>query len=341
MEVTCRQSGSLEEWDAFVTRHAQATAYHRSGWRRVIQQVFGRETYYLEARDNGHLAGVLPMVRLKSLMFGDFLVSMPYLNYGGMLVETPGAATALLDHCQQLARELGVQHIELRHTENRADLPVRTDKVCMHLALPGDDDALWKGLGSKLRAQVKRPLREGAEASVGGIEHVGDFYRIFSRKYRQLGVPVYPRRWFEAILREFPESTAIHTVRMGGTVVAAGLVVEHPHGDEVAWAASLRDADRVGANMFLYWSMLKHAVLRGRPAFDFGRTTEGSGTHRFKKQWGAKPVQLYWHYVLGTAADIPQLNLDNPTYRRAAAIWRRLPLWATTAIGPRLVKNLP
>jgi len=335
------EPGHTTEWDAYVASHPAATAYHQAGWRRIIERVFGRESFYLLAVDDQRPRGVLPLVRLKSVLFGDFLVSMPYLNYGGILADDDDARGALLDRARSLAAELGVRHVELRHTENKLELPVRTDRISMVLDLPDDTQSLWKSFGSKLRAQIRRPIREKAEARIGGAELVGGFYPIFARKYRQLGVPVYPRRWFDAILLEFPDDASITIVSIEGSPVAAGVVIDYRDTAEVAWAASLREADRLGANMFLYWSMLEAALERGRRVFDFGRTTEGSGTHRFKKQWGTRPVPLYWHYILGTASEMPQLNLDNPKYRRAAALWRKMPLWATNAIGPRLVRNLP
>jgi len=336
------EPGAMSAWDDYVASHPNASVYHLGGWRDVIARVFGRETYYATAQDdNGQLQGVLPLVRLKSVLFGDFLVSMPYLNYGGLLTDSKNAADSLVDFARTLAGKLGVRHVELRHTENLLDLPARTDRLCMHLDLPDDPNTLWQQLGSKIRAQIKRPQREGAEAVTGGAELLDSFYPIFAQKYRQLGVPVYPKRWFAAVLETFPENTSITRVTMGGEPVAASLVIRYRDTAEVAWAASVREADRLGANMFLYWTMLENAIASGNKVFDFGRTSEGSGTYRFKKQWGTRAVPLYWHYILGTATDIPRLNLDNPKYERAAAIWRRLPLWATNAIGPRLVRNLP
>ena len=344
MHTALIEPGAMTAWDDYVASHDKASAYHLSGWRRVISRVFGRETYYLVARENNTdecLRGVLPLVRLKSLLFGDFLVSMPYLNYGGLLADSPDAASSLLARCQVLAERLGVRHVELRHTDNLLDLPARTDRICMHLDLPDAVDILWQQLGTKLRAQIKRPQRENAASVTGGIELLDRFYPIFAHKYRELGVPVYPKAWFDALLREFPDNASVTLVTIAGEPAAASVVIDYRHSAEVAWAASLREADRLGANMYLYWSMLENAIGRGKSLFDFGRTTEGSGTHRFKKQWGARPVPLYWHYILGTATDIPRLNLDNPKYQRAAALWRRMPLWAANAIGPRLVRNLP
>ena len=48
-------------WDAFVLAHPQATFFHRSGWMRVIQRVFGHPCYFLFAERDGQIEGVLPL----------------------------------------------------------------------------------------------------------------------------------------------------------------------------------------------------------------------------------------------------------------------------------------
>ena len=93
--------------------------------------------------------------------------------------------------------------------------------------------------------------------------------------------------------------------------------------------------------MLLYWSVLQYAVREGYRLFDFGRSTVGAGTYRFKKQWGAEPEQLHWHYCLPPGADMPALNPQNPKFRLATKVWQHLPLGIANLLGPRIVRNLP
>jgi serine/alanine adding enzyme len=342
--VTVREAGRTgmdPAWDAYVRGHESASVYHLAGWRNVVESVFVRDTHYLLAERDGRICGVLPLVRLKSLAFGDFLVSMPYVNYGGVLADDPIAVTELLDAAVSLAEALGVDHVEFRHLADCAALPKREDKVSMHLKLCGDADTLWKQLGSKRRAQIKRSQREGASCEIGGLERVEDFYAVFSVKYRDLGTPVYPLAWFRAVLRAFPDLTRVFVVRVSGRPVAASLVIGFNGILEVPWAATLREGDRYAVNMYLYWSMLKFAEDEGYRIFDFGRSTRDSGTYRFKKQWGTEPVQHYWHYWLRDSGDIPVINPSNPKAAAAVAVWKRLPVWMANRLGPQIVKNLP
>ena len=328
-------------WDNYVSQHPQSSVYHLFGFRQAVTAAFGRESYYWLARQGDAVVGVLPVVRLKSALFGDFLTSLPYVTYGGALFDTAAVRDALVTHAIGSARELGCQHLELRDESPLPELAVRTDKITMQLALPGDPDVLFKAIGSKLRAQVRRPGKAGAESFVGGKELLDDFYAIISRKYRDLGVPIYSQRWFEALLDWRPDDSCIAAVKLDGKVVAAGLLLGYREGIEVPYAASLREADRLSVNMLLYWQMMQFSIDKGYKMFDFGRTTPDSGTHRFKRQWGAEPKQLYWHYWMRDGGEAPQLNANNGRYGLAVRAWQKLPVWAANAIGPRIVKNLP
>ncbi|MGH8309814.1 MAG: FemAB family XrtA/PEP-CTERM system-associated protein, partial [Steroidobacteraceae bacterium] len=315
----------------------------RYAWRRVVRSVFGHETFYLAARGSeGDVVGVLPLVRLRSLLFGDFLVSLPYFNYGGVLAQSAGVRARLLGAANDLARRLRVSHLELRHRcSGPESWPVRTDKVAMLLRLPETPEQLWRGLTSKLRAQIKRPLREGATCVFGRAELLDEFYGVFAENMRDLGTPVYAKRLFQTMLATFPESTAIAVVRLKGRPVAAAFTLRHRDTMEVPWASSLRRANGLGVNVHLYWNLLERAVAEGLTVFDFGRSTRDSGAFRFKRQWGAEPEQLYWHYWLRDGTTVPGLSPANPKYRAAIAAWRRLPLPVANWLGPRIVKNLP
>ena len=179
-------------WDSFVASHPRSSVYHLSTWRRIIDEVFHHESHYLGAwTEDAELVGVLQLVRLRSRLFGDYAVSMPYFNYGGALGRTTAIEALLMREATEIAGHLGMSHIEFRDTHAREGwTQVRTDKVIMVLRLPDTVDALWQGLGSKLRAQIKRPMKEGACTVFGGSELLDEFYAVFTRNMRDLGTPV-------------------------------------------------------------------------------------------------------------------------------------------------------
>ena len=342
LRVDAVDDAQASAWNAFVADASDAAAYHDYRWRNIIRGVFAHETHYLAVRERGAVAGVLPLVRLKSRLFGDFLVSLPYFNYGGVLARTPAARDALLQHAAQLGRSLGVSHVELRHCASHGlSWPARADKVSMLLQLPDTAEALLKSLPAKLRSQVKRPVREGAEPVFGGRELLDEFYAVFAENMRDLGTPVYSKRFFAAILAAFPAQATLAVVRLRGAPVAGGFLLQHRGTMEIPWASSLRRVNNVSVNMYLYWRVLEFAVERGMRLFDFGRSTRDSGPYRFKKQWGAEPLQLHWHYWLANGGEVPHINPANPRYRLAVAAWQKLPLALANWLGPHVVRNLP
>lgn len=341
--VTTADDSDRLDWNQFVDSQDDAEIYHRYEWRSLFEEVFANSCHYLIAKNNsGITLGVLPMVNLRSRLFGNFIVSVPCFNYCGSLGSTSEAHVALIAAASTLAAELGARHIELRHRDGVIlDMPVRTDKVSMKLCLPSSSDVLWKQFSSKLRAQIRRPKKAGAVCEEGGLELLDDFYKVFSRNMRDLGTPVFPKTLFAKVFEMFPSKTRLFVVRLDGKAVAAGITIGYRKLLEIPSASALREYNRESVNMLLYWTILQHAIKEGYEEFDFGRTTVDSGTFKFKKQWGAEPQQLRWHYYLAKGVDIPQLNPSNPKFHLATRIWKRLPLPVANLLGPRIVRHLP
>ena len=333
--------GAIAGWDALVAS-AGGTLYHRDATLDAVAGTFRHRVYRLAAWRNQELIGILPLVRLKSLAFGDFLVSLPLFNYGGPVASDPAAVMPLMDRAGRLVDELGVSHAEIRCIgEVSGAWQQRTDKVIMRLSLASSADEQFAKFSSKLRAQIRRPGKDGFSARIGGPELLKDFYRVFSINMRDLGTPVYPQRFFANMLEVWGTAARLLLVERAGEVAAAGFLVRDRDTVEIPWASSLRDFNRFGVNMLLYWESIQFAIASGVAWFDFGRSTRDSGTFRFKAQWGAEPLQLNWHYYCGANGRLPNLTPNNPKYRMALAVWRRLPLAVSNCIGPWLARGLP
>ncbi len=346
MVVSLRPSKDSEDarlWDRYVLDHPIGTGYHLTAWATVVERVFGHQTLYLMERDvDGRVRGVLPLVLLSSRLFGRFLVSLPYVNYGGVLADDQETQDVLLNAAIEKATALGAEHMELRHCGGfPLGWPAKDHKVSMRLALPSNHEDLLKSFPPKLRSQLRRGEKEGMTVQIGGVELVDQFYTVFSLNMRDLGTPVYGKRFFSEIAETFPKDSKIFIVRYQGSPVASGLVYGFRQMLEVPWAASDRRYARFAPNMLLYGAMLKYACEQGYRWFDFGRSSKGSGTYRFKEQWGARPVQLQWYYWLRNGRTLPELNPQNPKYRMAIGLWKRCPVFLTTRIGPYLSKYLP
>ena len=338
-----RTDADLLAWDNYAQSSPLTSGYHQSGWRRIIEEAFGHETYYLAAQEeNGRVQGVLPLVLLASRGFGRFLVSLPFVNYGGIVANSPESYRLLEASAIEKAKALDATHIELRHESLMKTAWVSTErKVSMRLSLPNSYELLLKGFPSKLRSQVRRAQKEGMSVRVGGSECLGEFYAVFSRCMRDLGTPVYAKEFFAKILEVFPKEARICIVSHGDVPVAAGFLYGFRSTMEIPWAASDKRFNRLAPNMLLYGTVLEYACQQGFQVFDFGRSSPDSGTYRFKEQWGAQPHQLYWYYWMGDGRQVPQLNPQNPKYALAIRVWQKLPLAVANLLGPHIVKHLP
>ena len=333
-----------QRWDTFVLASAHSACYHQVLWKDVIEKSFGHPTYYLFSEDGaGAIEGILPLVQIKSSFFGNYLVSLPYFNYGGACASNRETLNKLLAEAKLIAIDMKAQHIELRHTEPLyQDLPVKTNKVTMRMSLPSDPDALFKSFSSKLRSQVRRPQKENMITRIGRESELDNFYSVFSQNMRDLGTPVYSKSFFMNILEMFAETTWICTIMTReGVPVASGFLVGFKEIMEIPWASSIQRYNSMSPNMLLYWSVLKFSCETGYRFFDFGRSTLGEGTYQFKKQWGAQSIQLYWHYWLREYGKLPELNPKNPKYQLAIRVWKKLPVSVTRILGPHIAKNLP
>jgi len=342
-QLRCSTAIGQIDWDRFVDVHPGATAYHAWGWRRVFEEAFGHETIYVAALDaDERIAGVLPTVVFRSWLFGRFMVSLPFVNYGGVLARTERASAVLLAAARDEAAARGCAHLELRHVDPvYPSLPAKRHKVAMTLALASSPAAEWGRLDRKVRNQVRKAQKSGLDVITGGRELLDGFYKVFATNMRDLGTPVYGRAFFEAVLTTFPDRTGLTLIRHGKVTVAGALTVRHRDTLEVPWASSLRSYRASCPNNLLYWTVIERAIESGCRTFDFGRSTFGEGTYEFKRQWGAVASPVNWEYALLGGDTLPDQSPANPRFKQAIALWKRLPVTFTTLVGPSIVRSIP
>lgn len=331
-------------WWAFLENKTSLTGYLQPSWLHVIKKAFGhRVTIFVAVSSEGEILGGVPLVMFSSLTFGRFAVSLPFVNYGGVVTEWANIATALIVGARDLCAKYQLKYVEIRTLLPNLQVhsSPSTKKVSMVLPLPTTLEALEMRLGSKIRAQCKKALVYSPVFKVGGLDLLGDFYAVFAKNMRDLGTPVYHKNWFKQVLLEPNIEAVVVLVYMAGKPVSAGFLVGHNDVLEIPWASTLKCANLKNANMWMYRQVLDYAVSSGYRYFDFGRSTKDSGTYQFKKQWGAIAVEHFWYYARLTDQIDPGLNPDNPKFKLAIQIWRCLPVWLTKLIGPPIVKHLP
>jgi FemAB-related protein (PEP-CTERM system-associated) len=327
-------------WDAFVVGHSDGTFFHRAAWSSVIEQAFGHRTHYVCTERDGAITGVLPLARVKTLLFGDTLISVPFCVYGGPLAADQESAVAMSGHAEKLLAKTGASAIEFRHRHSvDSDWLERPDLyVTFRKPIDADNDKNMKAIPRKQRAMVRKGIQNGL-SSVADRDSDA-LHRIYAESVRNLGTPVFSRRYFRILADAFYDDCDIVTVMDGDSAIAS--VMNFYFRDEVLpyYGGGTGPARLRAANDFMYWEVMRRAADRGCRLFDFGRSKIGTGSHDFKKNWGFTPEHLSYRYKLAPGASIPDHNPLNPKYRMFIAGWKQLPLVVANAIGPSIVRGL-
>lgn len=331
------------KWNAYVQASPRASFYHRAEWRRINEQCFGHRTCYLAAEDAGEIVGVFPFVQLKSLLFGNIACSLPFVNYGGPCGESTEVEQALLEAAAVVADEWRVDYVEIRSRHHLGDqFPLASHKVSMTVDLGPDPEALFNAFDRDHRREIRRGQKNGFVSRFGGAELIDDFYLVMSESWRDMGTPIFAKSYIQAICAAFPGSIRICVVYdAAGTPAATAFDGLHGTIVEGMWLGIRGEHKRQGVGYFLYWELIKHACEAGYVCHHLGRSSVNSGAEQFKKKWNARSQQLYWHYLLRTSKEIPQLNVDNSKYQLAIAAWRKLPIGVTQRLGPMISRSIP
>lgn len=340
LDVFLAGPGDEGAWREFVARTPGSEAAHTWEFLDLLERVFRLRTFRLVARRRDTWVGILPLAQQRSVV-GRFLTSLPYLNYAGVLSHDAPARHALGDEAALLTARWKADRLEIRGRDGSdLGLPAWNGKASYSLDLGASREALWSSLGAKLRAQIKRPGKDGFEARVVGDDGRRLFHPLHARRWHELGSPMLPEAFFAGLERAFAGRMEYVVVEKEGSVAAAGILLHHADAVEVPWASSAVEHDHAGVNMLLYWKSIERAVERAARRFDFGRSTPGSGNARFKLQWGATESPLRWNVL---AAGRSGRASERGDHRREllASAWRRLPAFVVRRLGPALAARIP
>ncbi len=328
--------------DTFVAQRSNGRICHLYKWSDAVTRGLSARPYYLIAREGNTVHGILPLTHVKSLLFGNFMVSQAVSDHGGPLVDSDQARDALFDRAVKLATEQRCESIEFRNTRPLPyDLQNRPGKMVLHLPLDPDPDIVWKSFHCKIRNQIRKAIKSNITATSGHLELLDDFYRVYAIRMKQLGTPLYSRKLLESLLRNFPDNSSLFIVRLNHITIGAALTFCFNGFAEIPFASTLVQYNKLCPNNLLYWSIIKHYCLARARVFDFGRCTIESPTYRFKKQWAPEPVDLHYQYWVRSGHQPNLLSPDNPKYKRRVEMWKKMPVCVTRLIGPVISRNLP
>ena len=325
-------------WDRYVDAHADGTFFHLSSWRQIFEQALGHRTHYLCAEQDGEICGVLPLVHIKSLLFGNNLSSLPFSAHAGPLASSGEALTALYTAASERAQSLAVGALEYR-LPAASGLPRVTKDLYANFTktIHADSEANMQAIRSKQRNVIRKGIKNGLTGHRSTVER---FYAVYAESVRNLGTPVFPRRLFDAIAAAFGDAIEITSAELNGEPVSAAMNFYYRNTVCPYYWGGRHAARNLNGNDFLAWQIMERAAERGCTLFDFGRSKRDTGPYQWKTNLGFDASPLYYEYELIRDSEMPDINPLNPKYRLFIESWKRLPLPVAGLIGPWLSRNL-
>jgi FemAB-related protein (PEP-CTERM system-associated) len=332
----------IDSWNEYLKNSEHSCFYQMLEWQLVNTEHFHHNVINLVAEENDKIVGVLPLVSLKSIIFGHILCSMPFVNYGSSCADTNEVEVELIKYACNLTKEIGAKYLELRSQKpSIINMKESTSKISLTIKLDKDYDNLWNGFKSKHRTNIRRVYKNGITVKKGGVELLPEFYSILSKSWKDLGTPIYSLRYFKKVLHYFKSDITIFVAYMDKMPVASALNGYYNNTVEGMWLGVDNHYRKYQPSYVLYWEMIKDSCERGYSIYHLGRSSVDSGGESFKKKWNAETKQLYWQYYLNLIEELPNFNPSNPKYKLAIKLWRMLPLKITQFVGPFISKYIP
>jgi|GEM_PF-6047342 len=322
-------------WDAYVDGQS-APIYFRYGWRSVFERAYGLKSLYLCAVDNEQIVGILPAMVVPGLIKKS-IVSLPFLCHGGVLGDLEDARTQLVLALQEKAGQRRISTMQIRSTKHLPGTSLFCDpeNVALRFPLFADEEQTFRSLGHTARKHINKSLKYQFQTKIGK-DQLDIFYRVYTRRMKELGTPCHSRKFWEQILQIFPQNSGIMTIWDNAKCLGGMFFVYSKETFSDVLAVALNEYRDQCAYYFLHWQAVRFAVQQQCRCFDFERSQIDSGTYRFKKQWGAIDHPLFYY------SNNPQsISAAKKKYRVLIQLWQKQPLFLANAFGPLLRRIIP
>lgn len=356
--VSILEANDAEKWNSLVEKSPYASAYHLWDWGEVLSSTYGYERHYLAALKDDELIGVLPLVHVKSIFFGNRLISLPFCEYGCPLTdceldtqETKEVTQKLVGATAELASVLNVEYVEIRNCE----VPVVKDVLLaegysenvkyltFRIDLTNPSETLWKSLNKKTRNAVRKAMKRRVEVKeVTGEEKLKAYYKLYLSTQKRHGSPPNSFKLLEKIYDAFSckNKAKVLLAESDGRPIAG--IITFCHNNVIYWWGNVTHSEyrRLNPTNLLLWNTIEWGANNGYQMLDLGRTRKETTIYHFKSGWGGKEVFLtdYVYFL-----DSKKMELPDPMRTRYAylsKVWSFMPTSLTKRIGPKIVSGI-
>jgi predicted N-acyltransferase len=328
-------------WNSVVNASGASTPFHLIEWASLLNTVHGHMPVCLELDDV-----VFPLAFIKSRVFGNRLISLPFADYGGPLASDMTVLDDLMYQLERIAKGLAVDFIEIRAPERstydtlkKHGFVQKSEYLTYVLPITRDIKQLWKTIGKDNRRMVRKAETHGLRVSEA--THKDDlsiFYELYLKTAKRLGSPPQPFTFFETMWELFfPQKLRLTFAMRDNEALAGELCLLHNdtiHCFNNCSAAKLT----LGQNNLVLWDAIRWGSENGFQAIDIGRTRENSGGTLFKRRWGGNCVTMdyFYKFYRGRLDERQEIKYD-----KLSKLWGLcMPSYLAKRIGPKIIRQI-
>ncbi len=323
-------------WNEFVLAHPSGSVFHHSAWHRVMERTYGLKARYLVSRDAlGNIGFAMPYALARGVFGSKKLISYPFSDHCGPLLDEPGGFDRLLDF---IRRGIRSSSIEIRVCGNT---PVPQDAAPRYyidiIRLENGPEAAYGDFHKDcVRRAIAKAERNGVEiVEAGGLEGMKAYYSLHLATRKRHGVPPQPFSFFGNVHETLsPEGMAsvLFAVKDGRRV--AGMITLRLGKKAYYKFGASSHACPPGANQLLMWRAMERAAKEGCIEFDLGRTAESNaGLMEYKARWGGERRRLNYFRL-------PERKRMIEENRLVTNVIKRLPVFSNRLIGELVYKYM-
>lgn len=327
-------------WNAFVKAN-HGSVFHLIEWKEILEKSFRyKGMYFLAVEPDGEIAGVVPIICGRDLLMRKVGVSLPFVNYLDICCKDEEVLYFIISELYNAADKAALKYIELRFkkqafTESKTIL--NDTNYTLVLPLDGDEQKVLSYSDGSNRNHVRKVYKNQYFSVSFDNSNLKKFYDIYCRTMKRLGSPAPDYSFFELILKNLGDKTRLLTVIDNERDEVIGGMFLFTDDDTVyyQWGGSLTEYNKKYVNNFMYWEAVKFGLRNGYKQLDLGRSPFGSGTYKFKQQWGAVPIKLNY-YKIGN--NLPGTEINRENLGPFVSLWRILPNIFTDTMGKILIR---
>lgn len=347
-----------ELWRKYTEKNQGTRIPHTLEFMEVVKKSYKNcEDYYFFIKSK-KIEAIFPFFLVKSRLFGNRVISQPFIDFGGPLGEFDEKFIQSL--IKDIKEKIGdsLKHIEIRLnnfipnykkieeilTNEGFEKVLKRYQFILKLE---DEKTLWDNFSRVTRKGIKKAKKsELIMKKIRDEEELKAFYELYLKNMRNFGTPQHSYNFFLNLFNIMKDNFMGLNCYREGRLIGSLVGFYSKNYMHAAYNFSERDYLIYRPNDLLYWKMITWARKKGIKYFDFGQcevnAKEGShaaGIYNFKSKWnGVLYERPYFYYSFG---DEKRKNSEKKEkYKKMVGIWKNLPVTLIKKIGPKLASEL-